>query len=138
MNDFTKINLPEDILAKMWRKIDFEEAQRNIFKLQQQLTIATFKNKKYEQERISNKIIKSIDARVLAVKKVTDASSVPGIDGIRWIKASDKMKAALNLKPKDYKAKPYRRFIVTEKKTQKERRIYTKVIINKYWYTCHK
>ncbi len=123
MNDFTKINLPEDILAKMWRKIDFEEAQRNIFKLQQQLTIATFKNKKYEQERISNKIIKSIDARVLAVKKVTDASSVPGIDGIRWIKASDKMKAALNLKPKDYKAKPYRRFIVTEKKTQKERRI---------------
>ena len=123
MNDFNKIELPEDVLAKMWRKIDFEESQRNIFKLQQQLTIAIFTDNKYEKERLIKKITKSIDARVLAVKKVTDANSAPGIDGIRWIKDSEKMKAVLNLKAKDYKAKPYRRFIVTDDKTQKERRI---------------
>ena len=123
MNDFNKIELPEDVLAKMWRKIDFEEAQRNIFKLQQQLTLAIFKNNKYEKERLIKKITTSIDARVLAVKKVTDTNSAPGVDGIRWIKDSDKMKAVLNLKAKGYKAKPYRRFVVTEQTSQKQRHI---------------
>lgn len=120
----SNIIFPDETLSKMWDDFDFDKAEEKIFKLQQLLSIAAFKHRDDEVKKLSLQIVSSVDAKMIAVRKVSEKSnSATGIDRVRWITSSEKMNAALSLNPKDYKAKPFKRFIITDEKSNKERRI---------------
>lgn len=63
------------------------------------------------------------EAKLLAVRHVCDSSSGPGVDRIIWTKPEEKMKAALSLTSRGFKAKPLRDIIVHSKSTGKDRRM---------------
>ncbi|MBR1936320.1 MAG: reverse transcriptase N-terminal domain-containing protein [Bacilli bacterium] len=118
------IEFPDDMLSKMWDEFDWKKARNKVFKLQQLLTIAAFKHRDNEVKKLSNEIVNSLGAKALAVKKVSEElDSAPGIDKVKWIKSADKMRAAFALNRDDYKSKPYKRFVIHDNKSNKERRI---------------
>jgi RNA-directed DNA polymerase len=65
----------------------------------------------------------SFSAKLLAVKKVTSnrGKNTPGVDNRIWSTPATKLKAALSLKSKGYKARPLRRTYI-EKKGKKKKR----------------
>ena len=70
---------------------------------------------------LQKRLVRSLAAKVLAVRHVVQVNPEAGIDGIRWRTDEDKMRAALSLTSKGYRARPYRRIIILDK--GKERRI---------------
>jgi len=59
----------------------------------------------------------SFTAKLLAVKRVTENSGkrTPGVDDFRWKTPTQKLRAALSLSRKDYKAMPLRRLYILKK-----------------------
>ena len=118
------INFPDETLADMWNSFDWNSAEEKILKWQKLLSIAAFKSKQDQVKKLSIRIVSSIEAKALAVHKVSEVlKSSPGIDNVRWIKASDKMRAAISLTPYNYKSKPFKRFVINDARSSKERRI---------------
>jgi RNA-directed DNA polymerase len=58
---------------------------------------------------------------LLAVKRVTENSGnrTPGVDGVRWKSPTQKIRAALSLSRKDYRAEPLRRLYILKKNGKK-------------------
>lgn len=118
------INFPDEILSQMWNSIDWQSTEEKVLKWQKILSIAAFKNDKEQIKKLSIRIVSSIEAKTLAVHKVSEVmKSSPGIDNVRWIKASDKMRAAISLSSYNYKSKPFKRFVINDARSSKERRI---------------
>lgn len=118
------IEFPKEKLKELWENFDWKYAERKIFLLQQKLSIVAFKKDYEEIKNIQNKIVTSLEARALAVRKVAEITkSTAGVDGVRWRKSEDKMKAAIFLNTLEYKAQPLRRIVIQDKRGLKERRI---------------
>ena len=118
------INFPDEVLSEMWNTIDWNLTESKVLKWQKQLSVAAFKNNKDQIKKLSIRIVSSIEAKTLAVRKVSEVlKSSPGIDNVRWIKSSDKMRAAISLSPYNYKCKPFKRFVITDARSSKERRV---------------
>lgn len=121
---YIRENLGEDVLGKIWRNYNFEKAEKRLFELQCNLTKAVFNKNNKKIRRIQEKIVYSSEAKMLAVRKVSEISKgTAGIDGVVWRRDSDKMKAAISLNKGEYKAKPLKQFIFTDKKSSKQRQI---------------
>lgn len=118
------MELPDSLLEKYWINYDFEKAQKNLKEYQILLTKAVFQKRDDDVVRLSNRIVNSLDAKVLAVRKVSEElNSATGIDRVRWVSPAEKMRASMSLNPKDYKAKPFKHFVIRDEKANKERRI---------------
>jgi len=115
---------PEEgiVLKRMWNRIDWEEAEDTLINLQRHIAIAAIKRDRETVTLAQKKLIRSIEARVLAVRHVCDSATRPGIDGVMWETNEDKMKAAMSLTPKGYIAQPMR-FVIVRPKGQKERHV---------------
>ena len=133
MND---IKFSKEVLTKMWEEVNWQKAEKYIFDLQQELTKASILKKNKKVEFLSNKIVNSLDAKLLAVRKVSEQlNSTPGIDNERWITSAEKMMAVFRLNSKDYKAKPFRRFIIKE--NGRERRVNIPSMIDRAMQILH-
>ena len=109
--------------AAVWNNIDWEDVERRVAKMQKRLAIEALHGGK-DVRHIQQEIISSIDARLLAVRHVCSANSIPGVDDIKWRAASEKMNAAIDLvHDSDYKAQPSR-IIVVQSKNGKVRHIH--------------
>ena len=116
------IDFPNEVLSQMWEEIDWKKIEEELFGLQQNLSKIAMTGDKKAILKFSSKIVNSVEAKVFAVRRVSEQlNSAAGIDGVRWITSAEKMKAALELDPKNYKAKPFRHFVIVDK--GKERRI---------------
>lgn len=123
---YFRANDSSEILGNAWRNYNFEKAEDRVFELQCSLSKATYRNRDDLIRRIQDKIVYSSEAKMLAVRKVTEiARSGAGIDKVTWRKDSDKMRAAilLNNNIGEYKAKPLKQFIFKDKKSGKERQV---------------
>lgn len=119
-----KFDLTDEQLGEMWDTFDFNRAEAFVRRKQKKLTLATFKKNKELMKKISLEITLSLPAKCLAVREVSEKlSPAVGVDGVRWITSAEKMRASFNLTSKDYKAKNYKRFIITDSKANKERRV---------------
>lgn len=119
-----KIDFPNETLKKVWQEFKWEEAENKVFGLQQQLTKAAFKKDLSKIKQLQNKIVSSLEARALAVRKVAEEMKVtPGIDGVRWRKDEEKMMAAISLNSLEYKSQPLKRIVIKDKRGLKERRV---------------
>lgn len=119
-----RIDFPKDVLKGIWQNFEWEKAEKELFLLQQRLTRVALQKDFEEIKKVQNKIISSLEARALAVRKVSEQmKSAPGIDGVKWRKDEDKMIATIELNSNEYQAKPLKRFVIQDKRGIKERRI---------------
>lgn len=110
--------------GKIWQNYDFKKAEERVLELQCKLTKMTIAKKTDRIKQLQNKIVYSSEAKMLAVRKVTEISkSSAGVDGIVWRKDSEKMRGAILLNNMEYKANPLKYFVFQDTKTGKERSV---------------
>ena len=116
--------LPDaDRLAYQWKSIDWKKAEAEVNRLQARIAKATQEKKWNTVKRLQYLLTHSYYAKVLAIRKVTTnkGKNTPGIDKELWKTPASKMRGALALTDKGYRAKPLRRVYI-EKPGKKEKR----------------
>jgi RNA-directed DNA polymerase len=110
-------------LKAIWNNIDWHKVEEHVNRLQIRITKAVIQKKRNLVKRLSYLLTHSHFAKLLAVRKIIQnkGKRTAGIDGIQWRTPEDKMKAALSLTDKQYKAKPLKRIYI-EKFGKKEKR----------------
>jgi RNA-directed DNA polymerase len=110
-------DLTDDELAMKWNETEWAEVETIVNNLQVRIASAA-KNKDWKSvNKLSRLLTKSYYAKLLAVRKVTrnKGRKTPGIDGVIWTLPADKMRAALSLTKKGYRAKPLKRKYIPKK-----------------------
>jgi len=116
-------NITDEELAEMWDNFDWENAEKDLLDMQQKLTKAAFTSNHERIIILQKRIVCSLNAKALAVRCATNNNPTPGIDNITWNSSSDKMRGALSLSSKDYKAQPCRNLVVKNKHSDRERQV---------------
>ena len=100
-----------------WRSIDWKKARREVRRLQMRIAKAVQAGDHGRVKALQWTLTHSFYAKVLAVKRVTSnqGKNTPGVDGILWKTAKDKMQAVLSLRQHGYKAQPLRRTYIPKK-----------------------
>jgi RNA-directed DNA polymerase len=131
-------DLTDKELAQQWKTIDWKRVKDVVNNLQSRIASAP-KNGKWETvNKLSRLLIRSFYAKLLSVRKVSTnkESRTPGIDGIIWSSPADKMRAALQLTNKGYRAKPSTRKYI-RKKNGKLRPLSIPTIYDRAMQTLH-
>jgi RNA-directed DNA polymerase len=103
--------LADNSIPINWEQIDWKTVEKNVNKLQARIVKAVRQKKWHLVKRLQYLLTNSFHAKLLAVKKVTQnrGKRTAGIDGEKWTTSNSKLKAALEIPGKNYKAKPLRR-----------------------------
>jgi RNA-directed DNA polymerase len=110
-------------LCQKWKSINWHQIEKNVNKLQTRITKAVLQNKWNLVKRLQYLLTHSYSAKLLAVRRVTQnkGKRTPGIDGDKWLTPDSKIKAALSLTGKRYKAKPLKRVFIDKPGKKKKR-----------------
>ena len=110
-------------LEHQWKTIDWKKAEAVVSRLQARIAKATQEKKWNTVKRLQYLLTHSYYAKVLAIRKVTTnkGKNTPGIDKELWKTPASKMRGALALTDKGYRAKPLRRVYI-EKPGKKAKR----------------
>jgi RNA-directed DNA polymerase len=100
-----------------WNSINWKKVESSVRSLQLRIAKATREGKTGRVKALQWMLTHSFDAKLLAVKRVTEnkGKRTPGVDNIRWKAPIQKLKAAKSLVRKDYKAMPLRRLYILKK-----------------------
>jgi len=106
-----------------WNNINWKKTEAHVNRLQVRITKAVFKGNWNLVKRIRYLLTHSFYAKLLAVRKVIQnkGKRTAGIDGELWSTPVSKMKAALKLSDKRYKAKPLKRIFIDKYGSDKKR-----------------
>lgn len=104
-------------LARQWESIDFKHALKQVRRLQRRIAKAVAEGRWNKVKVLQRLLTRSYWAKVLAVRKVTSnrGARTPGVDGKRWTTSAQKMKGALSLVKRGYRAFPLRRILIPKK-----------------------
>jgi RNA-directed DNA polymerase len=107
-----------------WNNINWSEVETLVNRLQARITKAVIKENWNLVKRLQYLLVHSSYAKLLAVRKVIQnkGKRTAGVDGERWLSPQTKMKAALNLTDKKYKAKPLKRVYIEKRSTKTVKR----------------
>jgi RNA-directed DNA polymerase len=72
---------------------------------------------------MQKRLVRSFEAKALAVRYVSDTVNQPGIDGVKWRTDAEKLRAVCSLDSKEYFAQPMRLLIVTPRGQTRQRHI---------------
>lgn len=108
---------------RIWDSADWKTIEENVRHLQEALSKSAYSRSPGLIRKWQDRIFKSMDARMLAVRHVCSNNGMPGIDKVVWTTSKEKMSAAIGLVIDDYHARPSRLIIVKGKKG-KTRRIH--------------
>ena len=110
-------------LYQKWKSINWHQVVKSVNKLQTRITKAVVQNKWNLVKKLQYLITNSYSAKLLVVKRVTQnkGKRTSGIDGEKWLTPNSKMKAALSLTGKRYKAKPLKRVFINKIGKKKKR-----------------
>ena len=95
-----------------WRDIDWKKVERYVFKLQKLIYKASSRGKIRKMRKYQKLLTKSYDARLLAVRRVTQdnqGKKTAGIDGIKSLPPMQRFNLVEMLKSRYLKASPTRR-----------------------------
>ena len=101
-------SMTDEELIKQWKKIDWDAVEEKLRKYQCEMTIAAYMYDNFKVRTLQVKIVKDLGIRCLAVKRVAESKAGAGVDGVKWTKPLEMMKAAMALNDKNYQAKPMR------------------------------
>ena len=110
-------------LAYQWNHFPWDKAHSYVNRLQKRIAKAVKEGKFRLARRLQYVLTHSYYAKALAVKKVIDnrGKRTAGVDGVRWITPSERMKAVFTLTDKGYRAKPLRRIYIPKPYSDKMR-----------------
>jgi RNA-directed DNA polymerase len=110
-------------LAYRWNHFPWDTAHAYVNRLQKRIAKAVKEGKVRLARRLQYVLTHSFYAKVLAVKKVTEnkGKRTAGVDGVRWKTPTERMKAALSLTDKCYKALPLMRIYIPKPNSDKMR-----------------
>lgn len=111
----SKPSLDDEDLAAMWRNIDLEKMNDEVFKMQCDIAKAAYYKKWDLVEMLQESLVCSWPARVLSVHSIAKNNSAPGVDGVKWKTHTELAKAAMALNIYNYTAHPYRHIEIEEK-----------------------
>lgn len=120
MKSIHKDCAPETNLTH-WKSINWKQVKRKVMSLQLRIAKAIKEGRPNKAKALQWLLTHSFAAKVLAVKRVTENSGkrTPGVDGVRWKNPAQKLRAALSLIRKGYKALPLRRLYILKKNGKK-------------------
>jgi RNA-directed DNA polymerase len=107
--------------AREWNSQKWDKAKSEVKRLQMRIAKAV-KEKRHGKARALQWVLThSYSAKLLAVKRVTGnkGAKTPGIDGVTWKTATQKMQAVSQLKHNGIKTQPLRRIYIPKKNGQK-------------------
>ena len=101
-------------LKRQWNSIDWKKIRSYVNRLQTRIAKATHDGKWNLVKRLQYLLTNSHSAKLLAVRIVSQnrGSRTSGVDGIRWLRPYEKMRAALSITHKRYKAQPLKRIYI--------------------------
>jgi RNA-directed DNA polymerase len=104
-----------------WKAINWHKARSEVKRLQMRIAKAVKEERNGKAKALQWVLTHSYYAKVLAVKRVTGNSGAktPGIDGVLWKTAAQKLQAVNQLKHNGIKTQPLRRIYIPKKNGQK-------------------
>ena len=131
-----RATLSEEELAAMWQGLDWEQLEDELLEQQKSLARVAYAKHWSHVGKLQRKLVKSLPARALAVRHVIQIDAQSGIDGVKWRTDSERMRAALSLSSKGYRATPYRGIVLKEE-NGKARKINVPVAYDKAMQTLY-
>lgn len=110
-------------LAREWNSIDWRKTKAEVKRLQMRIAKAVEEGRWGRAKSLQHILTHSFHAKVLAVRRVTSnkGKKTPGVDGVVWKTAREKMEAVRSIKQRGYRALPLRRVRIPKKNSQKKR-----------------
>jgi len=107
-----------------WHDIDWQQAQRNVRRLQVRIVKATQAGRWGKVKALQRLLTRSHSAKVLAVRRVTEnkGKKTPGVDGVVWNTPQKKWQAVKELQQRDYHPQPMRRIYIPKSSDPKKKR----------------
>jgi RNA-directed DNA polymerase len=104
-------------LGNNWKLVNWEKVKSEVKRLQMRIAKAAREGKKNKVKALQWVLSHSFNAKLLAVKRVTSnkGARTPGVDGEIWNTPARKMRGALSLIRKGYRALPLRRILIPKK-----------------------
>ena len=109
--------------GKHWKAINWQEVNAEVERLQVRIAKAAREGKTNKVKALQWLLTHSFSAKLLATKRVSSnkGAKTPGVDGEIWNTPTKKMRGAISLKRKGYKALPLRRIKIPKKNSKKKR-----------------
>ena len=100
-----------------WETIPWEDVERHVSRMQARIAKAAVDGRVEAARKEQRRLVRSYDARLLAVRAVTSnrGKRTPGVDGELWATQSAKLNAARSLTQRGYRARPLRRVRIPKK-----------------------
>src|SRR5260370_20151031 len=97
-----------------WHTINWQTANREVRRLQVRIVKAQQQGKWGKVKGLQHLLTHSFSGKALAVKRVTEnqGRKAPGMDGVTWLWASQKMAAIHQLRQRGYRPQPLRRVYI--------------------------
>lgn len=110
-----------ETLSLTWQSVDWNKVERRVKLLQRRIVKAVKQGRYNKAKALQWLLIHSFDAKLMAVKRVTENKGkyTAGVDKRIWSTPLQKVDAAKSLKRKGYKAKPLRRVYIPKKNGKK-------------------
>jgi len=126
-------------LEQQWKSIDWIQAELEVNRLQTRIAKAATKGDRNKVKRLQYLLTHSFSAKLCAVRKVTTnkGKRTPGIDKQLWLTPALKMKAALELSDRRYRAKPLKRVYIAKKGKNKKRPLGIPVMYDRTMQTLY-
>jgi RNA-directed DNA polymerase len=104
-----------------WHSIDWKAVQAQVYRLQSRITKAIKLGRWGKVKALQHLLTHSHYAKLLAVKRVTSntGSRTPGVDGIVWKTAQEKIQAVETLQRRGYIPLPLKRIYIPKKNGKK-------------------
>ena len=115
------IDFPDTFLGELWEEIDWKAAEKLLADMQKKIALAAQQRDDEKIKALQMQLVRRTEIKQLAVRQVCSGDSGPGVDGIKWKTPGEKMRAALMLTSKNYRAQPMRDIKVKSKPTGRER-----------------
>ena len=100
-----------------WDTINWCRMEQHVKRLQMRIAKATREGRYGKVKALQWLLTHSLAAKLLAVKRVTEnrGAKTPGIDGVKWTTAKQKVQAALAIKRRGYQSQPLRRIYIPKR-----------------------